>query len=97
MVMHGVHRLHHRAKGGSSAWGRAYMLGPNGQSNGCVSFSNYPEFLNAFLRGEVTRLAVVERLESPPGRLAAGQLPNSVKNLLKSTDASRQYAAAGVH
>ena len=52
-----------------------HMLGPNGQSNGCVSFSNYPEFLNAFQKGEVTRLAVVERLESPPGRLAAGQLP----------------------
>jgi hypothetical protein len=59
-----------------------------------VSFSNYPEFLNAFLRGEVTRLAVVERLESPPGRLAAGQLPDTVKDLLKSTG-GRQYAAAG--
>jgi hypothetical protein len=72
-----------------------YMLGSNGQSNGCVSFSNYPEFLNAFLRGEVTRLAVVERLESPPGRLAAGQLPDTVKDLLKSTDRNRQYASAG--
>jgi hypothetical protein len=38
---------------------------------------------------------VVERLESPPGRLAAGQLPDTVKDLLKSTDRSRQYAAAG--
>ena len=73
----------------------SYMLGANGQSNGCVSFSNYPEFLNAFLKGEVTRLVVVERLESPPGRLAAGQLPDTVKDLLKSTDRSRQYAAAG--
>ena len=60
-----------------------------------MSFSNYPEFLNAFLKGEVTRIAVVERLESPPGRLAAGQLPDTVKDLLKSTDRSRQYAAAG--
>ena len=72
-----------------------YMLGGNGQSNGCVSFSNYPEFLNAYLKGEVTRLAVVERLESPPGRLAAGQLPESVKDLLRTTDRRRQYAAAG--
>jgi hypothetical protein len=70
------------------------MLGPNGQSNGCVSFSNYPEFLNAFHKGEVTRLAVVERLESPPGRLAAGQLPEPVRDLLKATDRNRQYAAA---
>jgi hypothetical protein len=72
-----------------------YMLGSNGQSNGCVSFNNYPEFLNAFLRGEITHIAVVERLESPPGRLAAGSLPDSVRDLLKSTDrSSRQYAAA---
>jgi hypothetical protein len=59
-----------------------------------VSFSNYPEFLSAFLKGEVTRLAVVERLESPPGRLAAGQLPEPVRDLLKATDRNRQYAAA---
>ncbi len=102
-LFHGVRAIRLNPVDDSRMHGRdgilahTYMLGPNGQSNGCVSFSNYPEFLNAFLRGEVTRLAVVERLESPPGRLAAGQLPNSVKNLLKSTDASRQYAAAGVH
>ncbi len=46
----------------------SYMLGPNGQSNGCVSFSNYPAFLNAFLRGEVDRLVVVERLATAPSR-----------------------------
>jgi hypothetical protein len=72
-----------------------YVLGPNGQSNGCVSFSNYPEFRNAFQKGEVTGLAVVERLESPPGRLAAGQLPDSVRGLLNATDRNRRYAAAG--
>jgi hypothetical protein len=60
-----------------------------------VSFSNYPEFLNAYQRGEITRLAVVEHLDSPPGRLAAGQLPAPVKQLLKDTDQKRQYAAAG--
>jgi hypothetical protein len=48
----------------------SYMLGPNGQSNGCVSFSNYPAFLNAFLRGEVDRLVVVERLATAPTRRA---------------------------
>jgi len=42
------------------------MLGPSGQSFGCVSFKNYPEFLNAFLRGEIDRLVVVPRLEAPP-------------------------------
>ncbi|MGZ5813327.1 MAG: DUF2778 domain-containing protein, partial [Xanthobacteraceae bacterium] len=84
-----------RMHGRDGILAHTYMLGANGQSNGCVSFSNYSEFLNAYLRGEVTRLAVVERLESPPGRLAAGQLPDSVKNLLKATDGNRQYAAAG--
>jgi Protein of unknown function (DUF2778) len=43
-----------------------YMLGPSGQSFGCVSFKNYPEFLNAFLRGEIDRLVVVPRLEARP-------------------------------
>ncbi|MHB2168765.1 DUF2778 domain-containing protein [Alsobacter sp. R-9] len=38
----------------------SYMLGPRGDSNGCVSFRDYDAFLNAFLRGEVTRLVVVE-------------------------------------
>jgi len=71
------------------------MLGANGQSNGCVSFSNYPEFLNAYLRGEITRLAVVEHLDAPPTRLAAGQLPGQVKDLMRTTpDQRRQYAAA---
>ena len=28
-----------------------YMLGPSGQSNGCVSFRNYDAFLSAFLKG----------------------------------------------
>jgi Protein of unknown function (DUF2778) len=41
-----------------------YMLGANGQSNGCVSLNDYSEFLNAFLRGEVTRLVVVGALAS---------------------------------
>jgi hypothetical protein len=60
-----------------------------------VSFRNYPAFLNAFLTGEITRVAVVERLDSPPGRLAAGELPAPVRDLMTATDRSRQYAAAG--
>ena len=45
-----------------------YMLGPNGQSNGCVSFSDYPAFLDAFLKGKVERLVVVEHLANTPPR-----------------------------
>jgi hypothetical protein len=38
------------------------MLGPNGDSNGCVSFKDYDAFLQAYVRGEVKRLTVVARL-----------------------------------
>jgi Tlde1 domain len=102
-LFHGVRALRLNPVDGSRMYGRAgilahsYLLGPNGQSHGCVSFSNYPEFLSAYLRGEITRIAVVEHLESPPSRLAAGQLPEPVKDLFKTTDRGRQYAAAGAH
>jgi hypothetical protein len=60
----------------------SYMLGPNGQSNGCVSFSDYPAFLNAFLRGEVDRLVVVEHLATAPGpKTASGWIPEAIKDL----------------
>src|SRR6516164_7090607 len=67
-LFHGVRAIRLNPVDESTMYGRAgilahsYMLGANGQSNGCVSFSNYPEFLSAYLRGEVTRLAVVESL-----------------------------------
>ncbi len=41
-----------------------YMLGPRGDSNGCVSFKDYRRFLAAFKRGEVTQLVVVARMPS---------------------------------
>jgi hypothetical protein len=100
-MFHGVRAIRLNPVDDSRMYGRggilahSYILGPSGQSNGCVSFRNYPEFLSAFQKGEVTRLAVVEHLESPPGRLAAGQLPDPVRDLLNATDRSRHYAAAG--
>ena len=56
------------AGGGGAIFGRAgllahtYMLGPNGDSNGCVSFRDYNAFLQAYKRGEVRRLVVVARM-----------------------------------
>ncbi|HEX3341620.1 MAG TPA: DUF2778 domain-containing protein [Pseudolabrys sp.] len=47
-----------------------YMLGPNGQSNGCVSFRDYQKFLNAYLRGDIDRLVVVPKLGTSPSRIA---------------------------
>jgi hypothetical protein len=45
-----------------------YMLGPNGDSNGCVSFKNYDVFLRAFQSGGVRRLAVVAQWTGGPPR-----------------------------
>jgi hypothetical protein len=38
------------------------MLGPNGDSNGCVSFKDYDAFLRAYQSGQVKKLVVVSRL-----------------------------------
>jgi hypothetical protein len=62
----------------------SYLLGPNGESNGCVSISDYPKFLDAFLNGEIDRLVVVERLAEPPvAKTGIGWLPGRLKALLK--------------
>ena len=65
-LFHGVRAIRLNPVGGSAAiYGRngilahSYLLGPNGDSNGCISFKDYDRFLQAFLRGEVTRLVVV--------------------------------------
>ena len=68
-LFHGVAALRLAPVGGDGAvYGRSgllahtYMLGPNGDSNGCVSFKDYDAFLKAFQDGKVTRRAVVAKL-----------------------------------
>ncbi|TLG78035.1 DUF2778 domain-containing protein [Methylocystis sp. B8] len=68
-LFHGVQALRLTPIGGEGAiFGRAgllahtYMLGPNGDSNGCVSFRDYQAFLRAYKNGEIRRLAVVAHL-----------------------------------
>jgi len=58
-----------------------YLLGPNGQSNGCVSVKDYPKFLAAFKRGEVDRMIVVFRLDRPPSFFAKGGITRAAKLL----------------
>ena len=41
----------------------SFMLGPNGQSNGCVSFKDYDAFLQAYVNHKIKRLIVVARLD----------------------------------
>ena len=102
-LFHGVRAIRLTPVNETKMYGRAgilahtYMLGPSGQSNGCVSFKNYPEFLNAYLRGEVTRLVVVEHLDNPPNsQVASGWLGNAIRNLFGGSD-SGQYAAANAY
>ncbi|CAH1649212.1 conserved hypothetical protein [Hyphomicrobiales bacterium] len=68
-LFHGVRAIRLNPVGGSGAiHGRAgllahtYLLGPRGDSNGCISFKDYDRFLQAFLRGEVRRIVVVASL-----------------------------------
>ena len=52
----------------SSVYGRAgllahtYMLGPDGDSNGCISFRDYDAFLSAYRSGKISKIVVVTRL-----------------------------------
>jgi hypothetical protein len=69
-LFHGVPALRLTPIGGEEAiYGRSgllahtYMLGPNGDSNGCVSFRDYNAFLNAYRYQGIKRLAVVARVE----------------------------------
>jgi hypothetical protein len=68
-LFHGVAALRLNPVGGEqSIYGRAgllahtFMLGPNGDSNGCVSFRDYNAFLDAYRNKGVRRLAVVAHL-----------------------------------
>jgi hypothetical protein len=66
-LFHGVAALRMTPVDGST-FGRSgllthsYMLGPNGDSNGCVSIKNYDRFLKAYNDGEINRLVVVPSL-----------------------------------
>jgi hypothetical protein len=66
-LFHGVQALRMNPVEGS-ALGRTgllvhnYMLGPNGDSNGCVSVREYERFLAAYQKGVFKRLAVVPNL-----------------------------------
>lgn len=65
---HGVQALRLIPIGDGDLFGRAgllahpFMLGPNGDSNGCVSVKDYEAFLRAYQSGEIKRLVVVANL-----------------------------------
>jgi hypothetical protein len=69
-LFHGVPALRLTPIGGEEKiFGRSgllahtYMLGPNGDSNGCVSFKDYYAFLNAYRNQGIRRLAVLAKVQ----------------------------------
>jgi hypothetical protein len=69
-LFHGVPALRMTPIGGEEAiFGRSgllahsFMLGPNGDSNGCVSFRDYNAFLDAYRNQGIKKLAVVARVD----------------------------------
>ncbi|MGJ5067862.1 tlde1 domain-containing protein [Bradyrhizobium oligotrophicum] len=69
-LFHGVPALRLNPIGGEDAiHGRngllahTFMLGPNGDSNGCVSFRDYYAFLDAYKNKGIRKLAVLARIE----------------------------------
>jgi hypothetical protein len=89
-LFHGVQALRLNPVGQGAMYGRVgllahtYMLGPRGDSNGCVSFKQYPRFLQAYVSGQVQRLAVVTRL-------GGGTAPATIAR--PSTRRGMKYAA----
>jgi hypothetical protein len=67
-LFHGIQALRMIPVGAKVTIGRSgllahgYMLGANGDSNGCVSIKDYEKFLKAFNNGEIKRLVVVASL-----------------------------------
>jgi hypothetical protein len=68
-LFHGVEALRMTPVGGEGRiFGRTgllthtYMLGPRGDSNGCVSFKDYAAFLQAYKKGLIKRMVVVAKL-----------------------------------
>jgi hypothetical protein len=68
-LFHGVRALrlipadNDKVFGRSGLLAHSYLLGPNGDSNGCVSFRDYNAFLRAYTSHTIKRLAVVARLD----------------------------------
>lgn len=69
-LFHGVQAIRLNPVSDDRMYGRdgilahPYMLGPSGQSFGCVSFKDYATFLKAFRQGEFDRLVVVSHLDT---------------------------------
>jgi hypothetical protein len=98
-LFHGIRAIRLIPAGMGNMFGRdgmlahTYMRGRSGQSNGCVSFSDYHAFLDVVRSGEIDRLVVVEHLATAPNPLSTSEWPpEAIKALLGSI----QSASSGV-
>lgn len=92
-LFHGVEAIRLTPIGDGKMYGRdgflvhTYMLGPRGDSNGCVSVQDYQRFLTAFKRGDFNRMVVVARL--PP---SARQTPSLLSWLTPKANGAQAKA-----
>jgi hypothetical protein len=96
---HGVRAIRLIPAGLGNMFGRdgmlahTYMRGRSGQSNGCVSFSDYHAFLNVVLSGEINRLVVVEHLATTPEPRSTSEWPPDIRALLGSIQLAPSVSA----
>ncbi len=83
-LFHGVETLRLTPMGSNKMYGRdgflihPFMMGPRGDSNGCVSVKEHDKVLAAYRRGELKKLVVVSRLpnsQKPAPSLLSWLLP----------------------
>jgi hypothetical protein len=103
-LFHGVRAIRLIPAGMGNMFGRdgmlahTYMRGRSGQSNGCVSFSDYHAFLNVVRSGEINRLVVVEHLATTLNHQSAPEWPpETIKALLVSIQSAPSGAAIVVN
>lgn len=94
-AFHGVAALRLTPAGGARAvhnrdglLAHTYMLGANGQSNGCVSFKDYNKFLAAYQNGSIRKLLVVPGSGSGAARMATSDAAGSAAAAAPEPDRS---------
>ncbi|MDO8877570.1 MAG: DUF2778 domain-containing protein [Pseudolabrys sp.] len=77
---HGVRALRMKPVGGGNMYGRdgflthSFLLGTNGESNGCISLRDYDKFLQAYEDGKFDRIIVLRSADEPlPAMVASNQ------------------------
>lgn len=68
-LFHGVEAVRLTPTNGVAPHGRvgllahSYLLRKRGDSHGCVAFADYPKFLKAFKRGEISQMVIVKSMK----------------------------------